>query len=63
MTETVAEYGKAITGAVLAGLSMLSGFLINDTALGDITGGQWVGVAIATLVAGGAVWRIPNRTT
>jgi hypothetical protein len=58
----VAPYGKAITAAIISGLSMLSGFLINDTALGDITAGQWIAVVISFLVGLGAVWAIPNTS-
>jgi len=53
-------YLKAITGAVVAALSALSAYLVNDTAFGDITAGQWVQVAIAFLVALAAVWAVPN---
>lgn len=56
-----AEYAKAIVGSVLAALSMLSGFLINDTSLGDITAGQWVATLIALLVSGGAIFQTPNK--
>jgi hypothetical protein len=54
------NYLKAFVGALVAALSMLGGFLINDTAIGDITAGQWVAVAIAFLTGLTAVWAIPN---
>lgn len=58
--KNVAPYLKALVAALVAGLSSLSAFLVNDTALGDITAGQWVAVAIAFLVALGAVFAVPN---
>ena len=57
----IAPYLKAVVGALIAGLSALGAFLINDTALSDITAGQWVAVAIAFLVALGAVFAVPNQ--
>ena len=59
--KNIAPYAKAVVAALIAGLSMLSGFLVNDTSLGDITSGQWVSVAIAFLVALGAVFAVPNQ--
>ena len=58
--EVIAPYAKSIIAAIIAGLSMLSGFLINDTSLGDITAGQWIAVVIAFLVGLAAVFAIPN---
>ena len=51
---------KAILAALIAALSVLAGFLVNNTSLGDITAGQWVAVALAALIALGAVWSVPN---
>ena len=49
------KYAKAFVGAAVAGLGSL------QIALdGGITAQEWVGVAIATLVALGAVWAVPN---
>lgn len=56
----VAPYLKAVIAAVIAGLSALSSYLINDTSLSDLTAGQWIAVAIAFLVALGAVFAVPN---
>lgn len=56
----VAEYAKALIAAVIAALSALSAYLINDTSFGDITAGQWVQVAISFLVALAAVYQTPN---
>jgi hypothetical protein len=50
-----AEYAKAITAAVVAFLTALG------VALPDgITPPEWVAVALATVVALGAVWAVPN---
>jgi hypothetical protein len=58
----VAPYAKAVVAAVLAALSVLSGYLLNaDTGFGDISAGQWVAVAVAFFVALGAVFAVPNK--
>jgi hypothetical protein len=57
-----APYLKAVVAAVIAGLTALSAYLVNNTSLGDITAGQWVQIAIAFLVSLGAVWAVPNKT-
>lgn len=49
-------YGKAIVGALVAGLGTL------QLALPDgITVYEWISVAVTTLVAFGAVWQVPNK--
>lgn len=49
------KYAKAIVGAIITGLGSL------QIALdGGVTTQEWVGVALATLVALGAVWAVPN---
>lgn len=58
---TLLSIAKAIVGAVVAALGTLSGLLVNDTSIGDITAGQWVTVAIAFFVALGAIWVVPNK--
>lgn len=50
-------YLKAITGAIVAGLGTLQ-VAYNDNT---VTAQEWVGIGIATLVALGAVWAVPNR--
>lgn len=52
------SYAKAAVGAAIAGLGAL-GTALTD---GHVTGVEWVAVAIATLTALAAVWRIPNHT-
>lgn len=51
------QYLKAVVGAAVAGLGTLLTALADDR----VTMSEWVGVAIATLVALGAVWAVPNR--
>ena len=53
----LAPYGKAIIGAVVAGLNVLYQAL--DT--GGVSGQEWVAVAIAFLTTGGVVFSIPNK--
>ena len=60
MVRYLPQMAKAIMAALLAALSVLAGFLVNDTAFGDVTAGQWVTVALAGLVALAAVWGVPN---
>lgn len=51
------EQVKAVTGALLAGLTALG------TALADgegLTAGEWVGVAVALVATYTAVYRVPN---
>ena len=53
----IAPYAKAVTAALVAGLSALAGAL-SDGSLG------WeeiITALIATLVASLAVWRVPNK--
>lgn len=59
----VASALKAFYAAAVAGLGVLAGLLVNDTALGDITAGQWITVASAALIAFGGVYGLTNRTT
>lgn len=53
-------FPKAIVGGVLAALSVLAGYLVNNTSFGDITAGQWVSVIIAGLIAFSGVWATPD---
>ena len=57
----VAPYAKAFLAAVIAGLGSLATALVDDTSLGDVSDGQWLAVALATLVALGAVFAVPNK--
>jgi hypothetical protein len=52
----VTAYLKAVVAALVAGLGAL-GTALADNQVAPV---EWVAVAVATLVAGGAVWRVPN---
>ena len=47
---------KALVGATVAGLGAIATALVDER----VTAAEWVGAAIATLLAAGAVWRVPN---
>jgi len=49
---------KALLAAVLAGLTALATGLTDD----HLTAAEWVAAAVATVTAGGAVWRVPNES-
>lgn len=51
---------KALLAALLAGLGVLAGFVTNNTAISDITVGQWITVAVAALIAFGGVFGVSN---
>jgi hypothetical protein len=52
----IAPYGKAITATIVAFLTTLQQALDD----GGVSAGEWTGVALATVIAGGAVWAVPN---
>lgn len=54
----VGKYAKAIVGAAVAGLSSLQAAM-ND----GLTAQEGIGAAIATLLALGVVWAVPNTPT
>ena len=56
----IAPYAKAVIAALVAGLGSLGAVLVDDKSLGDVTDGQWIAVALAFLVALGAVFAVPN---
>lgn len=49
-------YAKAITGAALAGLTA-AGTAVTD---GTITAAEWIGIAVAVISTGGAVFGVTN---
>lgn len=58
MLAKIPTVAKAIAAAITAGAGALA------TALPDgVTTTEWVTVAVATVLAGAAVWRVPNRPT
>jgi hypothetical protein len=57
------KIAKAVIGAIIAGLGALAGILVGDVAIDDVSAGQWVTVALATFVALGAVYAVPNASS
>jgi hypothetical protein len=55
--KAMSRYAKALIGALVAGLGTLGTALADD----HVTGQEVVTVVVATLVALGAVWSVPNR--
>lgn len=53
---TVGLYAKAVTGAVVAGLTSALAALDDGT----VTPPEWAGIIATVLVAAGAVWAVPN---
>ncbi|NUT53671.1 MAG: hypothetical protein HOV94_41240 [Saccharothrix sp.] len=51
------KYAKAITAALLAGLTAIGTGLTDDV----LTPAEWIAAAIAFVGAGGAVWGVRNR--
>jgi len=56
----ITPYAKSLLAAVIAALSALSAYLVNDTSLGQITAGQWCQVALAFFAALAVVYAVPN---
>ena len=52
----VGTIAKSIVAGIIAGLSALATALQSD----GVTALEWVTIALATLVAGYAVWQVPN---
>lgn len=61
MLRFFAQSAKAFLAALIAGLSALASVLVGDVGIGEVTHGQWVTIALATVVAFAAVWGVPNR--
>lgn len=53
-------YAKAIVAALIGALSFLAGAITGDAGFADVTFAQWIGTALAALVAGGSVYGVPN---
>lgn len=54
---SLAPYLKAVAAAVVTGLGTLQVAYTDNV----VTDQEWVGVVIATVVALGAVWAVPNK--
>jgi len=51
---------KAIWAGAVALLGGLAAIMVGDVGFGDITGGQWVTVLLATVLAVGGVYGFTN---
>ena len=56
----VAKAAKAIYAGVVAVLGALAAVLVGDVGIGDLTGGQWVAIVLAGVLAVGGVYGIRN---
>ena len=60
--DKIAPYYKAVTGVLVAFLGSLGTALLEDSAGGSsITASEWISAAVLGLVAGGAVFTVPNK--
>lgn len=61
MPGVAAQAAKAITAAGVAGYSIFEIVTGQSSAAGEgITSGEWVRLAVFTVLAGVAVWLVPN---
>lgn len=58
--KSVDQMAKAILAAVVAGLGSLSAVLVGHTSISSVSAGQWVTIALAAVIALGAVYGVPN---
>lgn len=62
MLDKVAPYYKAVTAVVVPFLGSLGTALLEDSAGGgSITASEWIAAVVLGLVAGGAVFTVPNK--
>lgn len=60
--DKIAPYYKAVTGFLVPFLGSLGTALLEDSAGGStITASEWISAVVLGLVAGGAVFTIPNK--
>lgn len=52
---------KAIFATITTFLTGLITVVVDDANIGDVTQGQWLAIILATLVAGGGVYGLPNK--
>lgn len=53
---------QSVAKAVVAGVVAFGGAFATANADGVIETGEWVAVAVATVVAAVSVWAVPNKT-
>lgn len=61
MIRFVGQALKAVFAALIAGLGALQVALVGGESLGDLSGGQWVTIVSAAVIAFGGVYGIANR--
>jgi hypothetical protein len=61
LTDVVGKALKAVFAAVVAFLSGLVAVLSGNTGFGDLKAGQWVSIALSTVIAFGGVYGITNK--
>lgn len=55
------QFAKAIVAALAAGYAVYQIATGTQSPAGEaVAAGEWVGIAVATLTAGVAVWAVPN---
>lgn len=61
MLDKISPYYKAVTAVVVPFLGSLGAALLEDSAGGStITASEWIAATVLGLVAGGAVFTVPN---
>ncbi len=56
------KIAKALTAALVAGYAVFETVTMADSAGGEsVVANEWVRVAVSTIIAGIAVWAIPNE--
>ena len=58
--EWVRYAAKAIFAGAVAFLGGVAAILVGDATFGDVTAGQWVTIALATVIAVGGVFGLSN---
>ena len=57
--KNLGQFGKAAFAFLVAFLGALAVVMVGDVGFSDISDGQWVGAALAGLIAAGGVYGIP----
>lgn len=60
--DKIAPYYKAVTGVVVPFLTQIGAALLDSSDGGSaITAHEWISAVVISLVAGGAVFTVPNK--
>ena len=57
----IGKFAKAIYSAAVTGLGALGSILVGSTSILNVTAGQWVTIALLSLLSGGGVYGLSNR--